>query len=191
MPEFWVIVSVAMVFVSARFLSRFRAMRATRGAQEASEKRDATDINVNSRSPQGVCKRLAATLEANAVVVERVRDEIVVIAGAPWKIEVEPLDKIALDWSFTTGLPPKSAGGNPFCSDWLFLPILVGGKVVAVLGVVARYGRRRFILDEQPTIRIAVSALQRIYQSSASQRSGEPHLQSDAFIINTKEHCKG
>ena len=191
MPEFWVIVSVAMVFVSARFLSRFRAMRATRGAQEASEKRDATDINVNSRSPQGVCKRLAATLEANAVVVERVRDEIVVIAGAPWKIEVEPLDKIALDWSFTTGLPPKSGGGNPFCSDWLFLPILVGGKVVAVLGVVARYGRRRFILDEQPTIRIAVSALQRIYQSSASQRSGEPHLQSDAFIINTQEHCKG
>ena len=115
MPEFWVIVSVAMVFVSARFLSRFRAMRATRGAQEASEKRDATDINVNSRSPQGVCKRLAATLEANAIVVERARDEIVVVAGAPWKIEVEPLDKIALDWSFTTGLPPKSGGGNPFC----------------------------------------------------------------------------
>ena len=191
MHEIWVIVAVTVVFVAAQFLSRFRAMRAARDVQEASEKCDATDIDVNSRSPQGVCKRLAATLEANAIVVERARDEIVVIAGAPWKIAVDPLDKIALDWSFTTGLPPKSGGGNPFCSDWLFLPILVGGKVVAVLGVVARYGRRRFILDEQPTIRIAVSALQRIYQSKVSQRSGDPHRQSDAFITNAKEHCKG
>jgi hypothetical protein len=190
MHEFWVIVVVTTVIVAAQFFSRFRAMRVTRDAQEASEKHDATDINVNSRSPQGVCRRLAATLEANAIVVERARDEIVVVAGAPWKIEVEPLDKIALDWSFTTGLPPKSGGGNPFCSDWLFLPILVGGKVVAVLGVVGRYGRRRFILDGQPTIRIAVSALQRIYQSRVSQRSGELHRQSDANIT-AKEPCKG
>jgi hypothetical protein len=108
MHEFWVILAVVLAFVAAQVLSRFRAMRSVGNSQRASKQSGATDINVNSRSPQGVCKRLAATLEANAIIIERARDEIVVVAGAPWKIEVEPLDKIALDWSFTTGLPPKS-----------------------------------------------------------------------------------
>ena len=106
MHEFWVILAVAMAFLAVQLLRRSRAMRSDRDAQRATERSDAADINVKSRSPEGVCKRLAATLEANAIVLERARDEIVVVAGAPWKTEVEPLDKIALDWSFTTGLPP-------------------------------------------------------------------------------------
>lgn len=191
MHEFLVIVAVAMVFIAAQLLNRFRAATSAKDVHRTRERDDAADINVNSRSPQDVCQRLATSLEANAIVVERARDEVVVVAGAPWKTEIDPLDKIALDWSFTTGLPPKSGSGNPFCSDWLFLPILVDGKVVAVLGVVARYGRRRFILDEQPAIRPAVSALQRIYQSRVSQRSREPHLQINAFVTNANEPCKG
>lgn len=191
MHEFLVIIAVVMVFIAAQFFSRFGAAISAKDTQRARERDDAADIDVNSRSPQGVCQRLAVSLEANAIVVERARDEVVVVAGAPWKTQVDPLDKIALDWSFTTGLPPKSGSGNPFCSDWLFLPIHVDGKVVAVLGVVARYGRRRFILDAQPAIRTAVSALQRIYQSKVSQRSREPHRQINAFVTNANEPCKG
>lgn len=170
MYESGIILAVAIAFVAAQLFSRFRTVRAKIGAQ-AAERRRAIDINDHGQSPQVVCKRLAATLEANAIVVERLRDEIFVVAGAPWKTEVEPLDKIALDWSFTTGLPPKSGNGNPFGSDWLFLPVLVGGRVVAVLGVMARYGRRRFLLDEQPAIRSAVTALQRIYRPNGSLKS--------------------
>jgi K+-sensing histidine kinase KdpD len=179
MHEFWVVLAFATAFIIAQLLGRSRIMRAKTDAERAAERRDATDMKMNSQSAQGVCRRLAATLEVNAIIVERIRDEIIVVAGAPWRTEVEPLDKIALDWSFTTGLPPKSGNGNPFASDWLFLPVLIGGRVVAVLGVMARHGRRRFIADEQPSIRSAVAALERIYGSRRSQKFESQHLRSN------------
>lgn len=172
MDQLWIVVAIAIVLAIVPLIfARRRTVHAERRDRDARERFATPEPEAQERSAEGVCERLAATLEANAIVVERLRDEILVVAGAPWKAEVDPLDKVALDWSFTTGLPPKSGMGNPFSSDWLFLPVQANGRVVAVLGVTARHGRRRFILDEQPAIRRAVAALAHIYGSKISRES--------------------
>lgn len=162
MYEVW----TGLATAAARIASS-RKLRADRTAKEAGDHFRNAERKSRGSSLYGVCDRLASSLEANAIVVERLQDEIFVVAGAPWKTEVDPIDKIALDWSFTTGLPPKAGMGNPYSSDWLFLPVKVEDRVTAVLGVVARHGRRRFLLEEQPAIRSAVSSLERIYFARA------------------------
>lgn len=190
MHEFWVALAFVTALIIAQLLGRARTRRARTDAENAAERRDGNDMKMNSQSVQGVCRRLAAILDANAIVVERIRDEIIVVAGAPWKTQVQPLDKIALDWSFTTGLPPKSGNGNPFASDWLFLPVLIDGRVVAVFGVMSRHGRRRFIPDEQPSIRNAVAALERIY-GRRSKKLETQHLQDNHLKFENQEPSPG
>lgn len=158
---------------AAARMARSRKLRGQRTADQAAEHFQNAEKKSEDRSLSGVCDRLASSLEANVIVVERLREEILVVAGAPWKVEVDPVDKIALDWSFTTGLPPKSGAGNPFSSDWLFLPVRAGDRVIAVLGVMARYGGRRFLLEEQPAIRNAVTTLERTYRSRISRERSE------------------
>ena len=148
---------------AATKIVKSRKLRVDRRAKEAGQHFCNAEEKAKDGSLYGVCDRLASSLEANAIIVQRLRDEILVVTGAPWKVDVDPIDKIALDWSFTTGLPPNAGMGNPFSSDWLFLPVKAEGRVVAVLGVIARHGRRRFLLEEQPAIRNAVAALERIY----------------------------
>ena len=161
MFEVWTGLATAAARIAKSRKSSRRRLTARRGNQESH------DLNPG-RSIQDVCEHLAANLDANAIVIERLRGEPLVVAGAPWKAEVSPIDKIALDWSFTTGLPPKAGMGNPFGTDWLFLPVKADDRVVAVLGVMARYGRRRFILQEQPAIRNSLTALERIYRTTVS-----------------------
>jgi K+-sensing histidine kinase KdpD len=183
-PEFWIFLTVILAFVAAQLLRRYRMQRLAARAHATTVPANATDLQTNSQSPQDVCEHLAEALDANAIVVERVRDEIIVAAGAPWKTEIQALDKIALDWSFVTGLPPKSGGGNPFGTDWLFLPVQVEGRVAAVLGVMARHGRRRFIPDEQPSIHNALIALRRFYETRVRARTGYIYLR-DSQILRT------
>jgi two-component system sensor histidine kinase KdpD len=168
MYEVWTELATA-----AARIATSRKRRSQRTADRAAEHFQNAEKKSQDGSLHGVCDRLASSLEANAIIVERLGDEILVVAGAPWKIEVDPVDKIALDWSFTTGLPPKSGMGNPFSSDWLFLPVKAGDRVVAVLGAIPRYRDRRFLLEEQPAIRNAVTSLERIYQSRISRERGE------------------
>lgn len=158
-------IAISILFVLV-IVERSRLARVRKQPAAASSGQDIPAITGKSLlSPKDVCEHLAATLEANAIVIERLRGELLVVAGSPWKSEIQPVDRIALDWSFTTGLPPKSGNGNPFGSDWLFLPVKVDGRVAAILGVAARHARRRFIVDEQPTIRSSVNALRRIYRT--------------------------
>lgn len=159
---------------AAAKITQSRKLRADRRAKEAGEHFRNAEKEARDGSLYGVCDRLASSLEANAIIVQRLRDEILVVAGAPWKVDVDPIDKIALDWSFTTGLPPKAGMGNPFSSDWLFLPIKAEDRVIAVLGVAARHGRRRFLLEEQPAIRSAVAALERIYAAETLPECADP-----------------
>lgn len=120
-------------------------------------------------SPQDVCGALATELKANAIIVERLPNGFVVVAGAPWKPTLQALDRVALNRCFRcrdlAGAGSKQSAG----SDWLFVPVCRGGKVVCALGVTGLYCRRRFDLEHTPAIGLATKVLEASYEAPSGE----------------------
>ena len=140
--------------------------------QRASEQGHSRSINLraqlaNITTKQQVCEIVAETLDANSIVVERLPNDFVVVAGAPWRPTLQALDRVALETCFRQATSTGNGSNFSANSDWLFVPICDGDKVVASAGLAGRYFRRRF--DPRDAIVASVqAALHEFYARSGS-----------------------
>jgi len=125
-------------------------------------------LDEGSASAQRICEIVAAGLEANAIVIEQLPNDFVVVAGAPWQPTLQTLDRLALEVCF--GDADFTGSGSEFSagSDWLFIPICRRRKVVAAVGLAGRHFRRRFDPVNDATVRAVKSALEATYAAEAA-----------------------
>lgn len=93
---------------------------------------------------QAFCDDLAQEQQANVIVVRCCGEQFVVAAAAPWRLSLQPLDRVAVDWCFRLKQPTGFGSDRSAGSDWLFLPVSLDGDVALALGVAGRNARRRF-----------------------------------------------
>lgn len=84
-----------------------------------------TQLHKTGLPPQTICEAAASVLDANAIVVERMPNDYVVVACSPWKPDLVALDRIALDLCFRTASFAGAGAARSGGSDWLFVPITV------------------------------------------------------------------
>jgi K+-sensing histidine kinase KdpD len=147
----------------------WQARRAWRHARRARVERGGLRRIRSARSNQAVCEAMAGALRANAIVVECPQGKAIVVAGAPWKAALQPLDEIAVDLSFRTRRPSGAGTRHSALSDWLFVPVIARGRVAAVLGLAGRYCRRTFVLEEEQLIQVAAACLGEIYAETTGR----------------------
>jgi hypothetical protein len=108
---------------------------------------------------------VANALGVSAVIVERLPNDFVIVASAPWTPTLQTLDRVALDECFRSG--DFAGAGSAFSagSDWLFVPIHLGDEVAASFGLAGQYCRRRFDPKSDPTIAAVQDALEAAYRA--------------------------
>lgn len=146
-----------------------RLRRRNHGGEQGNSqsKRLRSRLAGNVATKQQVCEIIAETLDANSIVVERLPNDFVVVAGAPWRPTLQALDRVALDTCFRQATATGNGSNFSANSDWLFIPIYDGNEVVASAGLAGRYFRRRF--DPRDAIIASVQvALRDIYLTSRS-----------------------
>lgn len=126
------------------------------------------ELNGGSRSIQAICEMVANGLEANVIAVERMPNDFVVVAGAPWKPTLQSLDRLALDSCFRKRDFAGKGSSFSAASDWLFVPICLRGRVVAALGLAGRFLRRRFDPECDPVISSVKGAMREAYSTGSS-----------------------
>lgn len=112
---------------------------------------------------QALCFTLASELKSWVIIVEKKQDKFTIRAGAPAHPRLAPADKTALNWCFDNALPTSVGMRLSAGFDWLFVPVVIGKRVRAVLGLARRSVGASLGLTDDPDISLAVQALHRMY----------------------------
>jgi two-component system sensor histidine kinase KdpD len=73
--------------------------------------------------------------------VREIAGSLEVVAGAPEKIVLDPLERTALEWAWQNGEPSGSGTAAVSAASWRFEPLRTSLATLAVLGLVRADGR--------------------------------------------------
>ncbi|MBC2665743.1 DUF4118 domain-containing protein [Novosphingobium flavum] len=88
-----------------------------------------------------VCREVADILNVQTLVVREIGGELHVVSSLPEGVQLDPLDKAALDWAWQTGKPTGSGTLIVSEASWQFQPLMTSLGVLAVLGLARDDGR--------------------------------------------------
>jgi two-component system sensor histidine kinase KdpD len=124
---------------------RGRALLSERSAQESasiatfgSELARAADWESTA---QVICSDVSAIFDVQTVLVREIAGSLEVVAGAPEKIALDPLERTALEWAWQNGEPSGSGTAAVSAASWRFEPLRTSLATLAVLGLVRADGR--------------------------------------------------
>ena len=99
-----------------------------------------------------ICSEIGRIFGPRVVLIEDGGAGLVVTASTTADTRLEAMELAAARWVQDTGKPAGRGSGTLAASDWLFLPLVAGGRTLAVLGVAREDGDDPVRSDQLPLL---------------------------------------
>ncbi|UZK67000.1 sensor histidine kinase [Sphingomonas sp. M1-B02] len=136
-----VLVLLGVAIVTSQLVARVRgqAMLAQRSAAQNSAlagfARLLTAVRDRQALGQILCAEVGRRLDASAVLLLPIEGELVLSAAHPPEDRLEAIEQAAARWAFDHNTPAGRGSDTLTASEWLFQPIVAGGRVLGVMGL--------------------------------------------------------
>ena len=84
---------------------------------------------------EAVCGQVSAMLDVNSVLLREVAGQLEVVASVPAGAELGPVDRAALEWAWSHGIPAGRGTDKVAVSEWQFQPLKTSLGMLAILGL--------------------------------------------------------
>ena len=153
-----IIVLLGVAIATSQLTSRVRAQAdfAAAGARSnaalAGFLRQLTSLGERIEVARTVCSEIGRIFDLRVVLIEDGSAGLVVSASTTADTRLEAMELAAARWVQDTGKPAGRGSGTLAASDWLFLPLVAGGRTLAVLGVAREDGDDPVRPDQLPLL---------------------------------------
>ena len=153
-----IIVLLGVAIATSQLTSRVRAQadlaaaRARSNAALAGFLRQLTSLGERIEVARTICSELGRIFDLRVVLIEEGSAGLVVTASTTADTRLEAMELAAARWVQDTGKPAGRGSGTLAASDWLFLPLVAGGRTLAVLGVAREDGDDPVRSDQLPLL---------------------------------------
>ncbi|MDF7774081.1 sensor histidine kinase KdpD [Sphingomonas sp. AOB5] len=136
-----VLVLLGVAVMASQLAARVReqALLAQRSAAQNSAlagfARLLTGIRDEAELGQLLCAEVARLLDVNAVLLLPEEGVLAVSAANPPEDRLEAIEQAAARWAFDNNRPAGRGSDTLTASEWLFQPVVAGGKVLGVFGL--------------------------------------------------------
>jgi two-component system, OmpR family, sensor histidine kinase KdpD len=136
-----VLVLMSVAIVSSQLAARVRdqAMLAQRSASQNSAlagfARLLTGVSKRQELGQTLCAEVARLVDASTVLLLPVDGQLVLSAAFPPEDRLEAIEQAAARWAFDHNTAAGRGSDTLTASEWLFHPIVAGGRVLGVMGL--------------------------------------------------------
>lgn len=153
-----VIVLLGVAVATSQLTSRVRAQAdlaaasARANAALAGFLRQLTSLGDRTEVARAICAEIGRIFEVRVVLIEDGPAGLAVMAASTPDTHLEAMELAAAGWVRDTGKPAGRSSGTLAASEWLFLPISAGGRILAVLGVAREDGGDPLRSDQLPLL---------------------------------------
>ncbi len=188
-----VIVLLGTAIVTSQLTARVRAQAdlaassARANAALAGFLRKLTTLADRDEVVTVICAEVSRLFDRATVVLTHVEGQGMVVEAASGPgYRLETMDLAAAQWAYDTRAPAGKGSGTLAASDWLFQPLVVGGRSLAVLAIANERGGEPVRPDQLPLlinlIDQAALVLER-FRHEAEMR--------DVDVIRTRDRLRG
>ncbi|MFZ5748510.1 MAG: DUF4118 domain-containing protein [Pseudomonadota bacterium] len=136
-----VLVLMVVALVSSQLAARVRVQAdiaqrsAGQNASLAGFARLLTGIATREELGQTLCAEVARLLGVSTVLLLREEGALVLRSAYPPEDRLESIEQAAAQWAFDNNKPAGRGSDTLTASEWLFLPLAAGGRVLGVFGL--------------------------------------------------------
>ncbi|MBB3695499.1 sensor histidine kinase KdpD [Sphingomonas sp. BK580] len=148
-------VAVATSHLAARVRAQadLAAASARTNATLAGFLREISGVTDRDRAAQMICEDVRRLLDVQVVLLTRSPTAgLDILAASDPGYRLETMDSAAAGWAFDTGATAGKGSGTLAASEWLFVPLKAGERVLAVLGVARSAGGDPVRADQLPLL---------------------------------------
>jgi two-component system sensor histidine kinase KdpD len=101
---------------------------------------------------QTLCAEVSRLLGVNAVLLLPSDEGLALAAASPPENRLEGIEMAAANWAFDNQVPAGRGSDTLTASDWLFQPLIAGGRALGVFGIASDSGRDPLRSDQLPLL---------------------------------------
>ncbi|MDP9087011.1 MAG: sensor histidine kinase KdpD [Pseudomonadota bacterium] len=153
-----VLVLLGIAVATSQLASRVRAQAdlaaasARANATLAGFSRQLTALGDKETVARMICVEIARLFDLRTLLVEQGETGLSILASGNSVDRMETMELAAAKWAWDTGKPTGRGSGTLAASDWLFQPLVAGGRSLAVLGLARDSGGAILRSDQLPLL---------------------------------------